>query len=102
MVSVYTTDVLTSNWECEKCKFTLSAFGMKELHKEIFDKLRALKGGGAEESYQKFIEDNLSPIGVLHPTHEAIIEAKREIVLEYYDTIGTYFSSPSQPEFVMR
>lgn len=81
MVSVNTTDVLTADWVCEKCGFILSKLGMKELHKDTFDKLHALKGRDAE-LYQKFIDDNLSPSGVLHPTHEAIIEAKREIVLK--------------------
>ena len=81
MLSVNTIDVLTANWACDKCGFTLSELGMRELHKETFDKLRALVGGDAE-LYQKFIDENLSPCGVLHPTHEAIIEAKREIVLK--------------------
>lgn len=81
MVSVSPTDVLTANWICEQCQFTLSKLSMKELHQDIFDKLRALEGGPAE-LYQKFIDDNLSPSGILHPTHEAIIEAKKEIVLK--------------------
>lgn len=81
MVSVSPTDVLTANWICEQCQFTLSKLSMKELHQDIFDKLRALEGGPAE-LYQKFIDDNLSPSGILHPTHEAIFEAKKEIVLK--------------------
>lgn len=84
MISVNTTDVLTADWVCERCTFKLSKLSLAELHKDIFDKLRVLKGGDAE-LYQKFIEDNLAPSGVLHPTHEAIIEAKREIVLKDID-----------------